>query len=81
MKTHPPNHLTERVSVCQSLPMPHKLLTYAQAAAELGVSKRTLHRYIEDGLLSPVRVQVTPRSTAPRITAADLARLKAGAVA
>ena len=80
---------TERPAhnVAQRSNMPHSgshvegHLTYSEAADTLGIAVRTLHRYIEDGLLSPVRVQVTPRSTAPRITAADLARLKAGAVA
>ena len=73
--------LTACVSVCQSLPMSQTLLTYAEAAARLGVSKRTLHRYIEDGLLVPTRVQITPRSTAPRLAASDVDRIKTAAVA
>jgi excisionase family DNA binding protein len=30
-----------------------KLLTTAEAAAELGISRRTLARYVEQGVLSP----------------------------
>lgn len=75
MKLTLPNPLTPCVSVCQSLPMSQTLLTYAEAAARLGVSKRTLHRYIEDGLLVPTRVQITPRSTAPRLAASDVEAL------
>ena len=56
-------------------------LTYSEAADALGVTVRTLHRYIEDGLLVPTRVQITPRSTAPRLAASDVERIKTAAVA
>lgn len=47
------------------------LLTYAEAAKALSVSRATLYRMIERGDLTPVRLPVG----GPRIDSADLARL------
>ena len=64
--------LTRRDNVWDALDM-NDLLTYAEAAEKLSVSRSTLYRMVADGMLTPVYVQVTPRSTAPRLKASEVA--------
>ena len=52
-----------------------ELITYAEAAERLSVSRATLYRMIADGLLTPVGVpRPSRRGTVPRLRAADVAR-------
>ena len=52
-------------------------LTYAEAAARLSVSRRTLYRMIADGLLTPVEVpRPSRRGTVPRLRATDVDTLR-----
>ena len=54
-------------------------LTYAEAATRLSVSRRTLFRMIDDGLLVPVEVpRPSRRGTVPRLRATDVEALRAG---
>ncbi len=53
-----------------------ELITYAEAAERLSVSRATLYRMITDGLLTSVKVpRPSRRGTVPRLRAADLARI------
>lgn len=50
------------------------LLTYAEAAEKLSVSRSTIYRMVADGLLTPIPTRVTPRQTAPRLAASEVAQ-------
>lgn len=53
-----------------------KLLTYAEAAHRLSVSRATLYRMIADGLLTPVEIpRPSRRGTIPRLRTADVEAL------
>lgn len=64
--------LTESVS---GNSIPEALLSYAQAAQRLGVSRETIYRYQRAGKLPAIRLS----SKTVRFRISDLARLLAGA--
>ena len=66
------NGLTESVS---GYPTNEVLLTYAQAAQRLGVSRETIYRYQRAGKLAAIRLS----SKTVRFRVSDLVRLLAGA--
>ena len=66
------NGLTESVS---EYPTNETLLSYAQAAQRLGVSRETIYRYQRAGKLPAIRLS----SKTVRFRVSDLARLLAGA--
>ena len=66
------NGLTESVS---DYPTNETLLSYAQAAQRLGVSRETIYRYQRAGKLPAIRLS----SKTVRFRVSDLARLLAGA--
>lgn len=58
----------------QTTAPPDPRVTAAEAAAKLGISKRTLDRYQAAGIISPCPVPMRPR----QFRVADLERLAAG---
>jgi excisionase family DNA binding protein len=57
--------------------MPQDLITYAEAAERLSVSRRTLFRMLADRMIEPVQVpRPSRRGTVPRLRAADIDRLR-----
>lgn len=71
-ETDTKNGLTESVS---GYPTNEVLLTYAQAAQRLGVSRETIYRYQRAGKLAAIRLS----SKTVRFRVSDLVRLLAGA--
>jgi excisionase family DNA binding protein len=71
-------HSLSKIGLTDSVsgnPTPETLLSYAQAAQRLGVSRETIYRYQRAGKLPAIRLS----SKTVRFRVSDLARLLAGA--
>lgn len=69
--------LTVAGTMCHSRPMADQLMTYAEAADRLSVSRRTLFRMLTDRVIEPVYVpRPSGRGIIPRLRIADVERLR-----